>query len=595
MAALARSVMFDLSLLNTALACVTAAICWFLIVVYRKRRMLNGLVRFLNPLASNMKPLFSLLTFPPQPQPPMPWKILGHIPIAADCEAHFPAHAHPHVYAHYIRKKYNLGKVFYVDFWPLGPRNLFIADPEIASQYVTTTQSLPKSPIVRDYLHKLLGPNNMVSSEGAKWKALRSMFNPGFASAHLMTLVPYIVDQSLVFCDVLRECAASNALVEMEELATRLTVDIIGKVVLDSDFNAQRSDNPIVDTFRRQVVLMPPTSINPLLGLDPLRNFNLWVNGRKLDRLIGEELDRKFSASKQNGSTEKMSRKDRKRSVVDLALEAYQKESTNGTKTRSGVMDARFRQNSIDSIKTFIFAGHDTTSSTIACVFYLLHGRPACHEKVIAELTSIFGKLDSSSIASQIRGNPHLINKLDYTTAVIKETLRLFPPASTLRTARDQDLAITDPETGEVFPMKGFTVWPIVHLIHRNDEFFPRPTEFIPERFILEETPFPECKLFTSAGRDAWRPFEKGARNCVGQELAMIETKVILAMTLGVFDFVTEFDGKEIKQESSCESVDERMPVGGGRVKTVEGRRVYQVLKGSAKPAGGMPGRVKVR
>jgi cytochrome P450 len=527
----------------------------------------------------------------------MPWKILGHIPIAAECEAHFPAKTHPHAYAHYIRKKYNLGKVFYVDFWPLGPRNLFIADPEIASQYITTTQSLPKSPLVSDYLHKLLGPNNMVSLEGPKWKALRSMFNPGFASAHLMTLVPYIVDQSLVFCDVLRESAASNTLIEMEELATRLTVDIIGKVVLDSDFNAQRSENPIVSTFRRQVELMPPTSINPLLGLDPLRNFNTWVNGRKLDRLIGEELDRKFSASKQNGngSAEKVSRKDRKRSVVDLALEAYQKESTNGTKTRSGVMDANFRQNSIDSIKTFIFAGHDTTSSTIACVFYLLHGHSACHEKVIAELTSIFGTLDSSSIASQIRSTPHLINKLDYTTAVIKETLRLFPPASTLRDIGDQDFpGITDPDTGEIFPMKGYTIWPIVHLIHRNEEFFPRPTEFIPERFLQDSTPFPDAALFTTRGKDAWRPFEKGPRNCVGQELAMIETKVILAMTLGVFDFVAEFDGREVKEESSCESVDERMPA-KGRVETVEGRRVYQVLKGSAKPVGGMPGRVKLR
>ncbi len=547
--------------------------------------------------------IWLLLTHYRQPQPPMPWKILGHIPIAAECEQHFPPSAHPHVYAHYIRKKYNLGKFFYVDFWPLGPRQLFIADPELSSQYITTGQSLPKSPLLGDYLLKLLGANNMVSLEGSQWKALRSMFNPGFASAHLMTLVPYIVDQSLVFCDVLRELAKTSALVEMEEIATRLTCDIIGKVVLDSDFNAQRSENPIVNTFRKQVTMMPPTGINPFAGLNPLRNIKLFLNGRKLDRLIGEELDRKFSASKQsNGNaTEKpTSRKDRKRSVVDLALEAYQKESTTSSKpTASGVMDARFRQNSIDSIKTFIFAGHDTTSSTIAYVFYLMHLYPSAHAQVKAEFASVFGAdCSSNSIASQIRANPYLVNKLEYTTAVIKETLRLFPPASTLRDVSnggDEGLTITDPDSGQVCPLKGFTIWPVVLLIHRNEEYFPRPTEFIPERFLPHSTPFPDARLFEKDGRDAWRPFEKGPRNCIGQELAMIETKVILAMTLGEFDFTAEFGGEKVEMEESCESVVEKEVWGLGTRTTVEGRRCFQVLKGSAKPVGGMPGRVSLR
>lgn len=558
MAVAVKSTMFVLSPLNTALVLVASAICYFLVVLFQKRRMMNGL-----------------------PQPPMPWKILGHIPIAAECERHFPPDAHPHVYANYIRKKYKLGKVFYVDFWPLGPRSLFITDPELSSQYVTTTQSLPKSDLVNDYLYRLLGRNNMVSLEGEKWKTLRSMFNPGFASAHLMTLVPYIVDQSLVFCDVLREAAKSGELVEMEELATRLTVDIIGKVVLDSDFNAQRSENAIVNTFRRQIALMPPTSINPLAGLNPLRNLNLFFNGRKLDRLIGEELDRKFSASKtsSNGSTEKISRKDRKRSVVDLALEAYTKTTTtsssSSSSTPSGMMDATFRQNSIDSIKTFIFAGHDTTSSTIAYVFYLLHQHPHCHAKVLAELDLVFGQhADAAAIGEQIRQNPYLVNKLDYTTAVVKETLRLFPPASTLRDVshagadadRSLTLSITDPDTGVACPLPGFTVWPVALLIHRNEDFFPDPTAFVPERFIAEQTPFPETKLFEKEGKDAWRPFEKGPRNCIGQELAMVETKVILAMTLGAFDFRGTASG-----------------------------RSYQILKGSAKPAGGMPGRVALR
>src|ERR1700761_7512487 len=97
--------------------------------------------------------------------------------------------------------------IFYVDWWPLGPRWVFIADPELASKFLTTGQSLSKSRLTTDYLAKLLGPSNMVSLEGQAWKSLRSIFNPGFSASHLITLVPYIVDSSLVFLDVLREKA----------------------------------------------------------------------------------------------------------------------------------------------------------------------------------------------------------------------------------------------------------------------------------------------------------------------------------------------------------------------------------------------------
>ena len=139
---------------------------------------------------------------------------------------------HPHVWCHYIRKKYNLGNVFYVDLWPVGPKWLFVCDPEISSQYITTGRSLLKSPLTTGYLGKLLGHDNMVGLEGQQWKRTRAMFNPGFSSGHLMTLLPYIVDASIVFCEVMREKAKTGEIFEMEEYATRLTVDIMGKVVL---------------------------------------------------------------------------------------------------------------------------------------------------------------------------------------------------------------------------------------------------------------------------------------------------------------------------------------------------------------------------
>lgn len=95
----------------------------------------------------------------------------------------------------------------YLDFWPLGPRLLFLSDPEIISQFITTGQSLPKSSLETDYLDRFLGKYNMLSLEGGDWKRQRSMFNPGFSLSHLMTLTPYIVDASMAFYDVLSQKA----------------------------------------------------------------------------------------------------------------------------------------------------------------------------------------------------------------------------------------------------------------------------------------------------------------------------------------------------------------------------------------------------
>ena len=105
-------------------------------------------------------------------------------------------------------------------------------------------------------------------------------------------------------------------------------------------------------------------------------------------------------------------------------------------------------------------------------------------------------------------------------------------------------------------------------------------------------------KTAPAVHKDSWRPFEKGPRNCIGQELAVLETKVILALTVREFDFRCQYPEVELNGQMNdggdggvrCESVAETNPRW-----MVEGHRCVQVLKGSAKPMGNMPGVVLVR
>lgn len=163
---------------------------------------------------------------------------------------------------------------------------------------------------------------------------------------------------------------------------------------------------------------------------------------------------------------------------------------------------------------------------------------------------------------------------------------------------------MVNPRTGERFPLEGVHIWPTAYMIGRNKRFFPQPRQFIPERFIPAQTPFPASELFTPAGKYAFQAFSVGPRNCIGQELAMVESKIILALTAREIDFVLEYPGEEadlqppIPESTAVEFGEEyEKGVREGRIKknVVEGHRVYQTLSGSAKPNGHCPGRVYLR
>ena len=118
----------------------------------------------------------------------------------------------------------------------------------------------------------------------------------------------------------------------------------------------------------------------------------------------------------------------RSRPVIDLALDTYLEEEGN----KSTTVDATFKRFAMDQIKIFMFAGHDTTSSTICYIAYVLSKHPSAMAKALREYDEVFGK-DAEQTAQRIRDDPYLLNKLPYSVAIIKEILRLYPPASSVR------------------------------------------------------------------------------------------------------------------------------------------------------------------
>ena len=475
-----------------------------------------------------------------------------------------PKDAHPNYLPDRIRRTLpNLGPVYYIDTWPFGPQMLVVASTSSLYQ-VTQEHSLPKYPALRDFLRPITNGLDIVTMEGQQWKTWRGIFNPGFSTSHLISLTPGIIEETETFCEILASHSRNQTIFRMKDLTDNLAMDVIGRVVLDTRLNSQKRPNLLVDALRMQIQWLTfGADVNPFVRYNPARPLVHLYNARRMNSYVARELDKRTTAHKTGQSNEEFQCT---KSITDLSLAAYLSEKPNASTTKA--LDSTFKAFAMSQIKLFLFSGHDTTSSTICYIFYALSKNREILARVQAEHNQIIGT-DVAKAGSTIAEDPVLLNRLPYTLAVLKEVLRLYPAVSSVR-AGEPGFYVTD-DHGRKFPTDGFLVWANSQTIHRDPIYWHRADDFLPERWLVP----PGHELYPVKG--AWRPFEHGPRNCIGQELAMMEMKIIMVLSLR--RFVIQPVYKE---------VDRRKRKGG--INTVYGERGYQIQR--AQPSNNLPCRV---
>lgn len=346
----------------------------------------------------------------------------------------------------------------------------------------------------------------------------------------------------------------------------------------------QRADNPMVTALRDQVHLVPNDSTNPLAHYSPIKAYRRWRNSRIISAYIDDVLEKRFAnQEKENASIS--TKQPRKRAIIDLALESYRNQQEASDVNTQG-LDPDFKKHATTQIRIFIFAGHDTTSSTICYAIYLLQSHPEALARLREEHDEILGP--SETAADKMKADPYVVNKLHYTTAVIKESLRLFPAASTIRKPDETTKTpIRDPKTGEALPtVPGMFLWVLHWGMHRDPSIWgSNAAVFDPSRFMPENA--------ASLPEAGYRPFEKGIRNCIGQDLAMLEARIVLALVARRFDFTPAFDALETLAGDGSKYAEN--PKWRQGTQDLDGEVAYPVLIGSAKPREGMPMWVRER
>ena len=418
-----------------------------------------------------------------------------------------------------------------VDLRPVNRPMVLVSSHEIAEQVSKASKAFPTSTPKTDlsYLLHLTGPTSILLAHGDKWKALRKRYNPAFAPQHLMTFLPCILEKTSTFVRHLEALAKTGKEFPLVTLAINLTFDIIRAVVMDVDLDAQPLDShsPQGELVRLYIELFQQywdDKADMPWWLIPRTQMKRRRLGQRIDMLLKEIIRRKHSeqSTLPLGEESAAGSSRPSRSILSLSLQ-----------DAAAPLSPQLVDETCDQIKTFLLAGHDTTSITLSWVFYWLSRTPRALAAVRRELDELFGPeaADPEAVRRQLLspGGPDLVHRMTYITAVIKETLRLHPPAATARYVPPGTGFTVRTPTGEDRCLDGLIIYNCEGLIQRDPSVYGETAnDFVPERWLGDAS--------AQVPAAAWRPFERGPRGCIGQEFAMIEIRIIIAAVAHRFD-----------------------------------------------------------
>ncbi|XP_058212750.1 carotene epsilon-monooxygenase, chloroplastic isoform X2 [Rhododendron vialii] len=377
-----------------------------------------------------------------------------------------------------------------------GPRNfVVVSDPAIAKHVLRNYGKYSKG-LVSEVSEFLFG-SGFAIAEGQLWTVRRRAVVPSLHKTYLSV----IVDR--VFCkcaerlvEKLKANALNGSYVNMEENFSQLTLDVIGLAVFNYNFDSLNCDSPVIEAVytalkeaeARSTDLLPYWKIDALCKIIPRQ-----IKAEKAVKLIRKTVEELIAKCKEIVEAEGERINDEEYiNDADPSILRFLLAS------REEVSSVQLR----DDLLSMLVAGHETTGSVLTWTTYLLSKDPLALSKVQEEVDRV------------LKGRPPTyedIKNLKFLTCCINESLRLYPhpPVNA-----GQDIMIS------------------VYNIHHSPQVWEKAEVFEPERFDLDG-PLPN----ESNTDFRFIPFSGGPRKCVGDQFAMLEAIVALAIFLQHMDF----------------------------------------------------------
>ena len=378
----------------------------------------------------------------------------------------------------------------------VGPKKLVVVIHPEHVRHITITNAQNYEKLESyDGVRKYIIGDGLVTSTGDLWKRQRRLMAPFYTPRGVQDFADIFLRDTLATAERWEELAAKNARVEIFDEMALVTASIVLKAIFSTESNEDVLEiKECVETMINYAGgrMTNPFSLPDWMPTEPNRKYreahdrvHAYINGVLDARLAMPESEypndllSKLITAEDPETGERMSR--------DLLR---------------------------DEALTNFFAGYETSARSMSHAWYALANNPdvnaALHEELDRELGDGVPTLDT-------------LKRLPYTLRVIKETLRLYPPAPMY--AKD---VIEDDVIDGYRIEKGSTALIFPYFTHRHTDFWDAPEQFEPERHA------PEAEK--ARHTQAYHPFASGQRVCLGNHFSLLETHIMLAILAQRFE-----------------------------------------------------------
>jgi cytochrome P450 len=419
---------------------------------------------------------------PHRPPGPKPHFLIGNLPLAS-----------PDPLAVYARWAREYGDIFY---YRAGWIHVyFLNHPElIESVLVRNHQNFQKGRVIRN--SRWIFGEGLLTSEGEHWKRQRRLAQPAFHRERIASYASVMTNYAEQMLSQWQDGTVIDAHQEMMRLTLRIVVRALFGVEAEETEEISRSLNVMMRNSTGARLILPP--FFRLLPTPQMFEFRRAV--RKLNDTVNRIIDLHRRDGTDSGD------------LLSVLMEAQDEDG-------SRMDDRQLR----DEVMTFLLAGHETTALALSWTWHLLSQDSQVESRLHQELDRVLeGRIPSISDLSS----------LTYTEAVIKESMRLYPPAWSV--ARE---ALKEFELGGYSIPAGSNVVMSQWIMHRDSRFFSEPERFDPGRWSGERS--------SKLPRFAYFPFSGGPRQCIGSSFAMMEAVLLLATVAGRFQ-LGRVEGKPV-------------------------------------------------
>jgi cytochrome P450 len=404
-----------------------------------------------------------MITRPPGPKQHF---LIGNMPLASDDPLSL-----------FLQWAREFGDIFY--YRAAWLQVYFLNHPDlIEAVLVRNYQNLLKDRVVRNS-RWFLG-DGLLTNEGESWLHQRRLAQPAFHRERIASYANSITGYAEQAIAPWQHGETLDIHQQMMRLTLRIAVRCLFNVEPEEVGRISAAMNVLMRNTTGVRMLFPPIA----RYLPTPTMFAVRKAVADLDRSVYSVI----AARRHNG-----------KSSGDLLSMLMQARDEQG----SGMTDRQLR----DEVMTFLLAGHETTALALSWTWHLLGQHPEVERELHAELDRVLGSRPPA-VAD--------LPSLAYTDRVIKESMRLYPPAWSLARTVISEFELR----GYRIPAKANVVmsqW----IMHHNAQYFPNPDKFDPGRWLTPQA--------QNLPRFAYFPFGGGPRQCIGSAFATMEAVLTLA------------------------------------------------------------------